>query len=508
MVFCRSRSAAALARSSLHSLASQNVVVRSARPFDSIPAPRMLPGVGSLFDYVLGKGHWFRKMHEVQADRCERLGRIYRENFAGRPAVFVADPDAVEKLFKAEMSSPRKPPMLAWIESRADLGLGAGLLSPDRDEWKRFRSPMTKNSLNSKKMRGAFTEGINDIATDFADFVATLRNADTHVVSDVFTEGVKFSLEVMGLFVYGKRLDCMEATVQPEYQDFLDSVRKILENYNALRLSYGLHKKFKTSTWRANQEGWNGSVKFNEKLVAECESRLRGQLPAAGGRPYYATCLMEQMFSDGLLSRREAVLNAMDMFVAGIYAVGSAFSGLLYHVASDSSLQDRLYNESVSVLGSGQNVKASADELQRMALHKNAIKEGLRLSSVYPVNFRVLDNDIDLLDYNIPANTPIGVCYYWMNESAEFYDQPQKFNPDRWSKESNFDFPHPFTNLPFGHGMRMCPARRLVELELQVALHQICRRFRLENATNEPIKKNLDAVLVPDRPMSIRFMDR
>ena len=88
----------------------------------------MLPGVGSLFDYVLGKGHWFRKMHEVQADRCERLGRIYRENFAGRPAVFVADPDAVEKLFKAEMSSPRKPPMLAWIESRADLGLGAGLL--------------------------------------------------------------------------------------------------------------------------------------------------------------------------------------------------------------------------------------------------------------------------------------------------------------------------------------------------------------------------------------------
>ena len=51
-------------------------------------------------------------------------------------------------------------------------------------------------------------------------------------------------------------------------------------------------------------------------------------------------------------------------------------------------------------------------------------------------------------------------------------------------------------------------ARRLVELELQVALHQICRRFRLENATNEPIKKNLDAVLVPDRPMSIRFMDR
>ena len=338
--------------------------------------------------------------------------------------------------------------------------------SPDRDEWKRFRSPMTKNSLNSKKMRGAFTEGINDIATDFADFVATLRNADTHVVSDVFTEGVKFSLEgtkekrkkamtpakvtfpiVMGLFVYGKRLDCMEATVQPEYQDFLDSVRKILENYNALRLSYGLHKKFKTSTWRANQEGWNGSVKFNEKLVAECESRLRGQLPAAGGRPYYATCLMEQMFSDGLLTRREAVLNAMDMFVAGIYAVSlnggiARRGGGEKHVFIDSlSRSDRL-SRGCSItspairrcridcimkafrfwgrvkMSRRRQMNFSGWHCTRTLSRKDCGKRGrdftrtsfddtinfFRLSSVYPVNFRVLDNDIDLLDYNIPAN--------------------------------------------------------------------------------------------------------
>ena len=34
------------------------------------------------------------------------------------------------------------------------------------------------------------------------------------------------------------------------------------------------------------------------------------------------------------------------------------------------------------------------------------------------------------------------------------FKDPEKFNPDRWSREE--DKPHPFSVLPFGYGQRNC----------------------------------------------------
>ena len=112
----------------LHSLATATFTEDGNRPFEDIPAPRALPVVGSVWDYVFGKGDHFTMTHELQLDRCRKYGKIYRERFGSTDFVFVADPDSIETVMRAETASPRKPAIKAWIEARTELGYQGGIL--------------------------------------------------------------------------------------------------------------------------------------------------------------------------------------------------------------------------------------------------------------------------------------------------------------------------------------------------------------------------------------------
>lgn len=481
-------------------------------PFTEIPAPPMLPFVGSLWDYVFGKGEHFTMSHEVQLERCRKYGKIYRERFGSTNFVFIADPNAIERVMRAETAFPRKPAVKAWIEARIGLGYKGGILSDDMQEWKRFRTPLNKLALQPKRLHTNFTQGINEIMSDYVEYLAGARcqsqGSEQYCIADMQTEARKLSLEAIGLVVYGKRLNTMTKEVRPEIATFIQSILDVFEVFTELRMTYPFHRLIGSQAWHKNLEGWKKNFEYNSELVTELQERLmarmNGQADDTEGN-YYVTSLLEQLLSDSQQSVQEIILTAMDMFSAGMETVSSALTWTLHHLAKHPEIQDRIFQESVSILGNDR-LHATPSELQDMTLTKNVIKESLRLASVFPSNFRILDTDIDLLGYRIPAEIPIGFCHYYINRSPEYFHEPEKFNPDRWWRDSNNI--SPFAAIPFGFGARMCPGRRVAELELLVALHWICRRFRLESVVTTEVKQKLNAMLVPDGPLPIRFLDR
>ena len=68
----------------------------------------------------------------------------------------------------------------------------------------------------------------------------------------------------------------------------------------------------------------------------------------------------------------------------------------------------------------------------------------------------------------LPSLLPFHICPFpltqtlaimpqiMMGRLPELFPQPERFMPERWSKE-NTTPPHPFSQLPFGFGPRMCP---------------------------------------------------
>lgn len=61
------------------------------------------------------------------------------------------------------------------------------------------------------------------------------------------------------------------------------------------------------------------------------------------------------------------------------------------------------------------------------------------------------------------------------SQMGEYFEDPGQYRPQRWLRNEAESY-HPFASLPFGHGPRMCPGKRLAEQEIVVLLKKV-RKF-------------------------------
>lgn len=76
-----------------------------------------------------------------------------------------------------------------------------------------------------------------------------------------------------------------------------------------------------------------------------------------------------------------------------------------------------------------------------------------------PVSFlnRVCKNDykISSTDFILPKNSDVILSVLGVHHDPEYYPDPEKFDPDRFTEENKATRPS-YTYLPFGDGPRIC----------------------------------------------------
>lgn len=91
-----------------------------------------------------------------------------------------------------------------------------------------------------------------------------------------------------------------------------------------------------------------------------------------------------------------------------------------------------------------------------MKFMERCIKECLRLYPSVPLIARVAGEDIKTHSgYIIPKGCDINVYIYDLHRSTQYWEDPEKFDPDRFLPE-NVAARHPFAYLPFSAGSRNC----------------------------------------------------
>lgn len=101
----------------------------------------------------------------------------------------------------------------------------------------------------------------------------------------------------------------------------------------------------------------------------------------------------------------------------------------------------------------------------------------------------------------------IRVPLYVMGRDPALFDDPLEYKPDRWLRDdTNKSHYHAFASQPFGFGTRMCLGRRVAELEMHLLLSRVSQNVWLESL-NE-VKPTSISLLVPDREVKLRFIDR
>jgi cytochrome P450 len=156
----------------------------------------------------------------------------------------------------------------------------------------------------------------------------------------------------------------------------------------------------------------------------------------------------------------------------------SALASMGYLLAKYPDWQERLRQEAILV-GPG---PISHDDSKRLEATDRVWRETLRLFPVAPDAFRVALRDIDLGPWHIPAGAGVFPLLGAVMHDADWWTDPQRFDPDRFTEERAEDKKHKGLFLPFGAGVHACIGAQLANLEVKAFWHTMLTRcrFRLD----------------------------
>ena len=108
---------------------------------------------------------------------------------------------------------------------------------------------------------------------------------------------------------------------------------------------------------------------------------------------------------------------------------------------------------------------------------------------------RYTDKPIEVAGYQWPAGTFFVINVGVIHNKDDYWEVPNKFNPDRWMDE-NFE-PKKNSFIMFGEGLRLCPGRKLAMIELVCLMALLFRKYEINLVgMNSPIKtKSIDNVI-------------
>ncbi|KAF5286960.1 hypothetical protein FQR65_LT12419 [Abscondita terminalis] len=191
---------------------------------------------------------------------------------------------------------------------------------------------------------------------------------------------------------------------------------------------------------------------------------------------------------DGGFSIREMAANSFSFFVAGYETSSTTISFCLYEIAKDQEIQKAVRAEIMA----GLEKQLTYEVVMSMTYLDQVIDETLRKYPPVALMTRVCTEDYPLdvsRNIVIKKGTKVAIPIYAVHHDPEYYPEPEKFDPERFSEEAVSNRPA-FAYMPFGAGPRVCTGLRMGLLQTKVGLVTLLKSFQFSvNArTVEPLE--------------------
>ncbi|XP_060684202.1 sterol 26-hydroxylase, mitochondrial-like [Hemiscyllium ocellatum] len=459
-----------------------------------------LPGTSgwSIPYWMFIKGY-FHKLHQLQLIEHNKFGPMWRTG----AFVNVADNNLIEQVLRQDEKYPERVVGSLWAEQRKVQGMANGIITAEGEEWYRLRTLLNERML---KPQGAllYQGVINEVLTDFIDRIQRLRLASESgvTVRNITTELQKYTFEAIAAILLEIRMGCLQEKIPEETQKFITAVATMLRS-----LVYCEYLPKWTRNWlpfwKQYLQAWDDMFAFARKAVDKKMVQIRELMDAGHSvEGHYLTHLLTSE-----MNQSEIYSSITELLLGGVDTTANTLTWALYCLAKNPEVQERVFREIWS--GCPGEQVPTAQDFSKMPLLRAVIKETLRLYPVVPNMVRTLHRDIVLGGYHIPQKTTFILCHYAMSYSEQNFPDPHHFKPERWLRGADSHKHHPFSSLPFGFGVRGCIGRRVAELEMQLTLARLLKRFqlKLEPGTKEiPAKSRI--VLVPENPINLQLLDR
>ncbi|KAF8633143.1 hypothetical protein AX17_004644 [Amanita inopinata Kibby_2008] len=185
------------------------------------------------------------------------------------------------------------------------------------------------------------------------------------------------------------------------------------------------------------------------------------------------------------LPREELTAEALTLLIAGSDTTSNSTCAIIYHLANNPQVQDKLQKELDEQLGTEDILVATVEQVKRLPYLDTCINEALRIHSTSAQGLpRVVpEGGLTVLDQFFPQGTILSVPSYTIHRDTNVWGEDvEAFRPERWFERDANAIQKTFN--PFSIGPRACVGRNLAFMELQIIIASLLRRYHfvLESA--------------------------
>ena len=415
----------------------------------------------------------------------ESYGDISRFEMGPIPTYMVTDPDAIERILVSDADGFRKPAFQG--DALGEL-LGEGLLLSEGETWERQRD-LAQPAFSMRRLLG-----LSDRITDHATTMTDGWGAGETI--DVETEMARVTLRVI--------LDLMMGVELPE--DRIDTVQSQLEP---------LGRRFEPDPLRYAIPDWvpmPGDAEY-EAAIGTLDDVLDGIIerrrgtdgdPSADDGPMDFLSVLLRAQGRGEQSAQQLRDEMMTMLLAGHDTTALTLTYTLFLLSEHTEVRERVEREVDEQLDGSEPTAADVREFEYLEW---VINEAMRLYPPVFALFRTPEEPVELCGYTVPEDGSVMLPQWGVHRSARYWDDPEAFDPERFSPDRQEDRPR-FAFFPFGGGPRHCIGKHLAMLEAQLILATMISEYRLEFEGETPLDLSPSLTMHPRQEMTMRVRNR
>lgn len=138
----------------------------------------------------------------------------------------------------------------------------------------------------------------------------------------------------------------------------------------------------------------------------------------------------------------------MSIITLGHDTTSASLAWTLQLLGQYPAVQKAVQQEVDTVMGDSKDV--AYDMLGEFKYLDMVLKESLRVYPSVPFIGRVLTEDAVINGVLLPKGTNVDIQIYALHHNPLVWDEPEKFNPERWANESEERDPYKY--IPFSAG--------------------------------------------------------
>lgn len=409
--------------------------------------------------------------HLEDQKHYKKLGRVFGVYEGGKPTLMVGEPDLVKRILVKDFAALSDRLPIKFFDPVLDNMLGA----LPSEQWRKIRTAVSPAFTTGKlrKMTDLILECVRTTCEHLKEAAEQKKDVD---MKEFFGN---YGMDVIARCAFGTKLD----SHTDSSNEFVMNANKAFSNdlrpqlvfttlftdvSQALKIRplnaavFQYFKNFSLGIIKKRKEHHQRHEDFLQLMMDAHEGNLKAEgADTLSGKEASMFDLDSQLQNASTrtskaLSEDEALAQCVQIFLAGYDSLSTLMGCAAYELALNPNVQDRLRKEIDECFDvHGEN--PSGDVISKLPYLHCVVSEIMRL---YPPGVRVertaiVDYQLGDTKIRIPKGTAIIVPVYAMHRDADFFPNPDTFDPERFSDE-NVASIKPYSYLPFGAGPRNC----------------------------------------------------